>query len=238
MEVDDNPANLKLISAMLDDLVGDVITGTNGKEAVKKSEMATYDLIFMGIQMPILDGISACQQIRKGTTNHETPIIAVTAHAIAGEREKLLEQGMDDYLSKPIDENMLVQIIDKWAVQRHKQPTGPVHLDWELALRQSAGKPDLAKEMLTMLIDSFKEVELNINQAIHQEITDLELDAVIHKFHGGCSYSGVPILQKLAALIETELKKGQSSAALEPELFELMDEMKKVKQAARVYLPN
>ncbi len=236
MAVDDNPANLKLISAMLDDLVGEVVTATNGKEAVKKSEQASYDLIFMDIQMPILDGISACQQIRQGTTNNETPIVAVTAHAIAGERENLLEQGMDDYLSKPIDENMLVQIIDKWSVERHQQPVSPAHLDWELALRQSAGKPDLAKEMLTMLVDSFAEVEASINQAMAQEINEQELDAVIHKFHGGCSYSGVPTLQKLAALIETELKSGQEALDLEPELFELMDEMKKVEAAAKAYL--
>lgn len=235
MAVDDNPANLKLISAMLDDLVAEVTTATNGREAVDKSNEQTYDIIFMDIQMPILDGISACQMIRKGDTNQTTPIIAVTAHAIAGEREKLIDQGMDDYLSKPIDEKMLIQIIEKWAADSHEQQ-GEMHLDWELALRQSAGKPDLAKEMLTMLVDSFSEVESAIDKAMKQELDNQGLDAVIHKFHGGCSYSGVPQLQKLAALVETELKKGVDIDELEPELFELMDEIKKVEQAAETFL--
>ncbi len=231
MAVDDNPANLKLISAMLKDLISDVTTCKNGKEAVDKAAQDNYDLIFMDIQMPVLDGISACKKIRKSNRNNDTPIIAVTAHAISGEREKLIEEGMDDYLSKPIDEMVLAQVVDKWGQCSHE--ASPSRLDWSLALKQSAGKPELAKEMLSMLIESFEEVKLQIDHAINNSVNAHELDQVIHRFHGGCSYSGVPQLQKLAALIETELKKGTQVEVLEPELFELIDEMAHVEEEAK-----
>ena len=109
MAVDDNPANLKLIQAMLTDRVSHVTTCVNGQIAVDQSSLQKFDLIFMDIQMPILDGISACLKIKEGDLNNKTPIIAVTAHVLPGEKEQFLQQGMDDCLAKPIDELALQQ---------------------------------------------------------------------------------------------------------------------------------
>ena len=115
MAVDDNPANLKLISAMLADRVNNVTTCKNGQEAVESAKQLPFDLIFMDIQMPVLDGVSACAQIKKDSLNQNSPIIAVTAHVLPGEKEQFLQKGMDDCLAKPIDEVALQSIIDKWA---------------------------------------------------------------------------------------------------------------------------
>ncbi len=107
MAVDDNPANLKLIGALLDDLVQQVILCDSGQQAVDKAKQLRVDLILMDIQMPDMDGIRACELIHHLSHHQQTPVIAVTAHALEGQREKLLSAGMNDYLAKPIEEEKL-----------------------------------------------------------------------------------------------------------------------------------
>ena len=255
MAVDDNPANLKLISALLCERVETVITASGGRKAVEYAHQKEFDLIFMDIQMPEMDGVTACQEIHKTDLNHSTPVIAVTAHAMAGERERLIEAGMDDYLTKPIEERILQQILAKWTTPHDKPvleldapapeqteteegkseaPTpvnSNVSWDWELALKQAAGKEELAKDMLQMLLDFMPEVEMLVNEALDGK--DIELWPPIHKLHGSCAYSGVPRLKSLCHTIETELKAGASTADIEPELFELIDEMNNVVKASK-----
>ena len=205
----------------------------------------------MDIQMPVLDGISACLEIKEGHINNETPVIAVTAHVLPGEKEQFLQQGMDDCLAKPIDEIALQKIINKWApdakVIEHTSTLPSTKkdilltrnnnsFDWPLALQQSAGKEDLAKEMLQMLINEFDEIRKQANNAIEGKIDNVHFAQVIHKFHGGCSYSGVPKLKKIAHLIEQELNQGMTPDLLEPELLELMDELDNVEKQSEQYL--
>jgi two-component system sensor histidine kinase BarA len=111
LAVDDNEANLKLLTTLLLELVESVEVTKNGAQALALCTIKTFDLIFMDIQMPVMDGITACSQIQESSLNETTPIIAVTAHALAGERERLLEVGFNGYLTKPIDEEMLKQSI-------------------------------------------------------------------------------------------------------------------------------
>lgn len=251
MAVDDNSANLKLISAMLADRTRSVTTCINGQEAVEQSKLQHFDLIFMDIQMPVLDGINACSQIKKGQKNKKTPIIAVTAHVLPGEKEQFLQKGMDDCLAKPIDEIALQKLINKWAphakVMESKsslpaltsKPTSAsrnLSFDWSLALQQSAGKEDLAKEMLSMLVNEFAEIRVQADKALQGDIDNVHFAQIIHKFHGGCSYSGVPKLKNIAGIIEKELKQGITPDLLEPELFELLDELDNVQREAQAYL--
>ncbi|WP_413700038.1 Hpt domain-containing protein [Psychromonas sp. KJ10-10] len=181
-------------------------------------------------------------QIKAGEINANTPIIAVTAHVLPGEKEQFLQKGMDDCLAKPIDELAPQRIINKWAPDAKVlnrtiiNPNNPITLptskdlsfDWSLALKQSAGKEALAKEMLSMLLDDFEEIKVNTRKAIIGEIDNVHFAQIIHKFHGGCSYSGVPKLKKITGLIEQELKQGVSPDLLEPELLELLDELDNV----------
>jgi len=253
MAVDDNRANLKLISAMLTDRVHRVITCKNGQEALEQSKQLPFDIIFMDIQMPVLDGVSACRQIKQDSLNKETPIIAVTAHILPGEKEQFLQKGMDDCLAKPIDEVALQMIINKWAPNAKvlevlpklelQNLNGSKHItldkksfDWQLALKQAAGKEDLAKEMLGMLINEFSGMRTTVNQAIEGNTDPQVFSQAIHKFHGGCSYSGVPKLKNISGLIEQELKKGIAAESLEPELLELLDELDNVEKSAASYL--
>ncbi|PSW04708.1 two-component sensor histidine kinase BarA [Photobacterium lipolyticum] len=257
MAVDDNPANLKLIAALLSERVETVITATGGRKAVEYAHQKAFDLIFMDIQMPEMDGVTACQEIHKTELNHTTPVIAVTAHAMAGERERLINAGMDDYLTKPIEERILQQILAKWTTSSHDaipaeaeggiaagvtEASSPgqtvavnqnISWDWELALAQAAGKEDLAKDMLQMLLDFMPEVEMLVNEALDGK--DIDLWSTIHKLHGSCAYSGVPRLKNLCHTIETQLKANSTVGDIEPELYELVDEMNNVVKASKAY---
>lgn len=233
--MDDNAANLKLIAAMLKEMVTEVVVCKNGKEAVNLAQSQPFDIIFMDIQMPVMDGISATQAIRHHSLNTETPIVAVTAHAIPGERERLIRQGMDDYLAKPIDEGMLAQLITDFAHRRH-QNHGDQQIDWPLAVRQAAGKPALAREMLTMLLASFDEVEPILAAALEGSADDADVLAQLHRLNGGCAYSGVPGLQRLLSQLEQQLRDGVAVSDLEPELLELQDALEQVRQEAPRYL--
>ena len=107
LAVDDNEANLKLIKALLLEQVAEVTTASNGQQAVDICKNEMFALIFMDIQMPIMDGVTALKTIKANTFNNSTPIVAVTAHALSGEKEKLLQEGFSGYITKPIDETML-----------------------------------------------------------------------------------------------------------------------------------
>ncbi|MFT5879295.1 MAG: two-component system sensor histidine kinase BarA [Moritella sp.] len=237
LAVDDNPANLKLIGAMLADSVTHIETCSNGSEAVEKANRMDFDIIFMDIQMPIMDGITACKSIRAGTRNQATPIIAVTAHAMSGERDRLLSKGMDDYLTKPIDETILKRILQQWSSTAHHDSTIQNHiLDWPLTLERSMGKEDLAVDMLQMFVNTIPEVANHLEQALARKLSRSEFKKVIHKFHGGAACCGVVPIQKLADQIERSLRKGADIEDVEPEIFELQEALETVVKEAQPYL--
>ncbi|GAM67343.1 barA sensory histidine kinase [Vibrio sp. JCM 19236] len=252
MAVDDNPANLKLISALLEEHVESVVTCNNGHDAVTEANSRHFDLILMDIQMPGMDGVAACQAIKQSDLNKDTPVIAVTAHAMSGERDRLLSAGMDDYLTKPIEEQVLLKVLNHWGQKEQVTESMPINtlihtetenqksdviIDWDAALTQSANKEDLAKEMLQMLVDYIPEVNQVIEKAIdEQSVAKDELIHHVHKMHGSSSYCGVPKLKIACAQVEKMLRSGDSVEDIEPELLELQDEMEKVQTTARLYL--
>jgi CheY-like chemotaxis protein len=99
--------------------LGCVVTAVNdGREAVEALADDTYDVLLMDVQMPVLDGVGATRAIRDGKAGPGTsdiPIIALTAFAMEGDREHLLEAGMDDYLSKPVERGTLLQVLRRFA---------------------------------------------------------------------------------------------------------------------------
>lgn len=112
---EDNPVNQKITQRLLEKCGFDVQIAANGKEAVEAVQNRPYDLILMDCQMPVMDGYEATHVIRKiEGAARRTPIVALTAHAMVGDREKCLEAGMDDYLSKPVNLAKLQQTVTQW----------------------------------------------------------------------------------------------------------------------------
>jgi CheY-like chemotaxis protein len=112
--VEDSLINQKLAAAILREQEHYVVVANNGREALEILETRAFDLILMDIQMPEMDGIEATRaiRVRERECDTHTPIIAVTAHALKGDRERCLEAGMDGYLAKPIDSGRLREAIE------------------------------------------------------------------------------------------------------------------------------
>ena len=125
--VEDNKVNKLVAEGILGKLGFIADTADNGQQAINMLEAASYDIVFMDVQMPVMDGYQATMAIRSGKTkaaNPNVPIIAMTAHAMKGDREKCLQSGMDDYISKPISPRKLSKVLEKWLPQaRVKLPS-------------------------------------------------------------------------------------------------------------------
>ncbi len=116
---EDNPVNQLVARAMLERAGCVVQVAANGEEAVQMSADGSFDMIFMDCQMPTLDGYAATAAIRRREGDAQrTPIVAMTANAMPGDRERCISAGMDDYIAKPIDDAMLRQALEKWGPQR------------------------------------------------------------------------------------------------------------------------
>lgn len=119
---EDNPINQKLAIVLLTKAGFMVETVDNGLKALEKIKEERYNLILMDVQMPEMDGFEATRNIRlwEAENNIHTPIIAMTAHALKGDRERCLEAGMDDYVTKPLDVKLLWEVLDKWIENKEE----------------------------------------------------------------------------------------------------------------------
>jgi CheY-like chemotaxis protein len=119
---EDNPVNQMLAKTIIQKIVPNsaIILAENGLEAVKAFETQEVDMIFMDIQMPEMSGFEATEKIRSiETPGSHTPIVALTARALVGEKEECLKLGMDDYITKPINYDALRDIIKEYLVKPH-----------------------------------------------------------------------------------------------------------------------
>jgi CheY-like chemotaxis protein len=114
---EDNPINQKLAVILLQKAGYSVDAVDNGAQVLKKVQDSLYSAILMDVQMPEMDGLEATRQIREmeKATSWHIPIIAMTAHAMPGDRERCLEAGMDDYVSKPLEPKVLFNVLERWV---------------------------------------------------------------------------------------------------------------------------
>nr|WP_254621369.1 response regulator [Stutzerimonas stutzeri] len=225
--VDDNPANLLLLETLLTDMGGDVDAVSSGAEALEAVKHKSFDLVFMDVQMPGMDGRQTTEAIRQWEIENgqpPMPVIALTAHALSNEKRSLLQSGLDDYLTKPISERQLAQVILKWtglplarsflaAPAEVLLPENDLKvLDAEEGLRLAAGKADLAADMLSMLLASLEDDRQIIREARLANDRQAMIDRV-HRLHGATRYCGVPQLRAACERSETLLKQNHPSAA-------------------------
>jgi signal transduction histidine kinase/CheY-like chemotaxis protein/HPt (histidine-containing phosphotransfer) domain-containing protein len=122
--VEDNPVNLAVARKLLSRIGIECDTAKDGRVAVDSVERNAYDVVLMDCQMPEMDGYEATREIRAreaASGRPRLPIVAMTANAMAGDREKCIEAGMDDYLSKPLDIGQLREALERWAAFRRRQ---------------------------------------------------------------------------------------------------------------------
>ncbi|MCB0285341.1 MAG: response regulator, partial [Calditrichaeota bacterium] len=114
--VEDNPVNQKLIRRLLEKKGYEITVANDGLEGIAAHESVRFDIVLMDMQMPRMDGLTATREIRQRELNSGThvPIIALTANAMQGDREKCMQAGMDEYISKPIDTKELFRIISRF----------------------------------------------------------------------------------------------------------------------------
>jgi len=230
LAVDDNDANLKLVMTLLEDCQLDAEGASSGFEALSKARQKPFDLVFMDLQMPGMDGVETTARLREmDTANHRTPIIALTAHALADEQERLTKQGFDGYMPKPISSGQLTEIIRQYTGYICPKNTSDGRLsvpevrDTRRALRPStrkmqqdcvsveesiqlaAGKADLAEELFSMLLEQVRVDRERVPEFWSTDNMD-ELLECVHKLHGATRYCGVPELRAAANHLETAIK--------------------------------
>ena len=253
LAVDDNRANLLLIKTLLSEMAANIYTAESGEEAAELCLHTEFDLIFMDIQMPRMDGLETMKNIRETTPNQKTPIVAVTALVVQEEQDRFVKEGMNDVLSKPLDEDSLRRLVLKYcnhlisgnngtaselaAVPATDLPEeNTANSIWTLrdALKVSANKKELAREMLTMLLESLPEFQDRMQH--REEVSPEELARIIHKFAGSAVYSGMPGIKKLCNTIESVLRETGNQEECEPELLELEDHLERIKKESPEWL--
>lgn len=213
LAVDDHPANLQLLRTWLEELGITVTTVDNGSDAVRLATQHTYDLVFMDIQMPGMNGMEAAQAIRADEPRgRRVPIIALTAHALSSEREFWMRSGIDDYVSKPLQDSQLIHILQQWT--RFVSAPLPV-VDWALAEQRAGGKAALARELLDTLCADLPDSRERLRQAAREgHGEDWWREA--HRLLGATRYCGLPALS--ATLEAAMQQRGDGQSAPEPAL--------------------
>lgn len=221
--VDDNASNRKLVSEFLKPLGVESICVESGYEALEKLKHTTFDLVLMDVQMPGMDGLETTKLMRTKEIGNRVPVVALTAHAVNEQKTKLLLSGMDDFLSKPVSEEDLISIIERWVTKSSSSndelglpmttPSTSVlplttqkheTFNWAESMQLAKQKTDLATDMLKMLIESLDATQTALQQALEADNMQ-ELLEVNHKFHGGCCYCGVPALRSASKALEQAL---------------------------------
>lgn len=187
----------------------EITEAVNGLEGVELYQENTYDLILMDVQMPVMNGYEATQKIREieVETDKHTPIVAVTAGNVKGEKEKCLDIGMDDFLVKPIVENQLIEVFDKWlpkepvAIDADAENNTENHFDIS-KLKMYYGDDQDALNQVTILVkDQLDEsVEVLKKHIDNQNIEGIK--QVGHKLRGTTSTAGMNVLSEMATSLE------------------------------------
>jgi len=217
--VDDNDINLRLAEIILKKNNYDVTTICSGEESLELVKNKNYDLIFMDLHMPGLDGYETASRIRLlEEPEHRSVIIALTANAMPQEIDKIESGGMDDILIKPISEQLICDIISKWfsipSVQAEHGPEGDTGVDiaqvfsLEDAKKLANGNEVLAIELFNMLINELPEHRDGIVQALGENNKDM-LREVTHKLNGASRCCGTPALRHAANTLENSIIDGE-----------------------------
>jgi two-component system sensor histidine kinase/response regulator len=244
---EDNAVNRTLARKLLEKHGHTVVLTENGREALEALERETVDLVLMDLQMPVMDGLEAISAIRKqekGTGAH-LPIVALTAHAMKGDRERCLAAGADDYLTKPIHTPALFAALERIQTTKIKGsflPSTPAKtatgatttsLDMADALERVEGDSELLEEIARIFVDECAKTMAEIRGAL--EVPDGHLlEQLAHRLKGASSNLGARLLAQSSAELEMMARAGDLRSArlqintVEAEVSKLLVELEAI----------
>jgi CheY-like chemotaxis protein len=243
LAAEDNEANQQVLAGLAEYFGFHVTVVGNGREALEAIQKdASFQVVLMDCQMPVMDGYRATNAIREWEARigrPRVPIIAVTAHALAGERDKVLDAGMDDYITKPIDFRVLARKIAHFGNVNAPRDTSV--LDHEI-LSQLRTLVSLARpRFLIDLIEKYSHDARASLEALKRAVAEgdgTELRAVAHSLKGSSRSLGAKRVGQLCEALEQLGKSGDTKGApdlvvrLEPALFEALRELREQSQVA------
>ena len=233
--VEDNEVNQLVALGFLESLGYTADVAGNGEEAVARAQDATYDAVLMDLQMPVLDGFAATRRIRAAEDGRRVPIIAMTASAFEGEREKCLAAGMDDFLTKPVDSSRLASVLRAHADEAGPASAPPVGSPRVAPVVATGGVLDARRieELLEMgvgaevlvhrAVDNFvsrvPETVAGLQAAVARDDGD-ELRALAHRLKGSALNLGAARVAEVSLALEETGREGCAEEAA-PLLAEL-----------------
>jgi PAS domain S-box-containing protein len=257
--VEDNTINQEVAREWLESGKMEVTTAINGKIALDTLQDQSFDAVLMDIQMPEMDGLEATKRIRQDNRFDTLPVIAMTAHALKGDKERGLEAGMDDYITKPIDPQQLFSTLDQWIktidISKHQRPKqspkqGVPVADFEPDIT-SLELPGISKEtglfrannktsLYYKLLKTFEADFVTTEQDIQEVILSEEMDKVkrlAHSIKGVAGNIGASHLSEQAARLE--LAATESDLDLQSEIWHnFVEELRQVLTGLKQELPK
>jgi len=238
--VEDNIVNQKVMAKLLEKQGYPCDVAANGKEALEALSLIPYDLVFMDCQMPVLDGFEATRQwrLRQPGSRH-TPIVAMTAHALKGDRERCLEAGMDDYLSKPVSPEALRDLLGRVltpatapaAKPEAVPPKHPVPVRLERIQEITDGDLEFERDLIQRYLDEMETCLQKLGPLIQASDAPGVL-AHVHRLKGLSANIGAGRMQAMAEHMERISESGR----LEPGAAERLERLKAEFQDVRSYL--
>jgi signal transduction histidine kinase/CheY-like chemotaxis protein/HPt (histidine-containing phosphotransfer) domain-containing protein len=214
---EDSIVNQKVAAALLEREGHHVIVAQNGKEALTAFASHQFDVVLMDVQMPEMDGLEATRIIRRDELAHgrpHVPIIALTAYALDGDRERCLSAGMDDYIAKPVRQNHLMNVLNHAVAKSHHvaadaEEVAILHavLDRAGALARMGGDESILREILALFLDEVGTRDEALTRALEAGDKDL-LAREAHSLKGASANVGATRLQQVASMVEEAAVRG------------------------------
>ena len=234
--VEDNELNQEVALELLRDAGLVVDLAENGQVALERLGRAAYDLVLMDMQMPVMDGLAATRAIRQQSQFDSLPVVAMTANAMQGDRDRCLAAGMNDHIPKPIEPQDLWNALLKWIKPREpgvapprRQVEAPPHvqlpsaiagLDMVAGLRRVLGKEQTYLSLLRRFAASQKNAVAETLQVLMSD-DHAVAERLAHTLKGTSANIGAVLVQELAAGLEAAIKNRSPRAELEAQLAQL-----------------
>lgn len=230
--VEDNKINQVVAGEMLKRLGHRVSVAESGKSALQLWDEEKFDLIFMDIQMPEMDGITATRILRGKEGGKQVPIIAMTAHAMKGDEDRFIEAGMDGYISKPIEQTLVFSVLEKYC-----QDKVPVHttMDWNSLVKKFFGDENFVRQIVETFLEQLPSLLVKLDMAF-KEGTERDVSEAAHTIKGAVGNFQTGPAFESALTLETAAREGASREELHDLARVLKEHLHRLSREFELYL--